>query len=112
MKHRQMLEQALILERRFHVQNVRSWQTLCVAMLMVAAIAGLVGCASTKPVKYYQLGIPNSAAIAPSNDSGVTLTVANLSSSHLYQQDGIVYTGLSGQMGPTGMIAGPNPPLT
>ena len=102
MKHRHTFEKPSIEGRQLHLQNFSSSQTLWIAVLLVAVIAGFAGCASTKPDKFYQLGVPSSAAIAPSNDSGVTLTVANISSSHLYQQDSIVYTAVSGQMGTYG----------
>jgi len=76
-----------------------SLTTTWMPVLLAAALAGFTGCASTRPAKYYQLDTPNSAAFAPSTDSGVTLTIANLSSTHLYQQDGIVYTAVDGPMG-------------
>jgi ABC-type uncharacterized transport system auxiliary subunit len=102
MKHRHTFEKSIIQGGQLNPQNVNSSQMIWIAVLLAAAIAGFSGCASTKPDKYYQLGVPNSAAFAPSNDSGVTLTVANLSSNHLYQQDGIVYTAVAGHMGTYG----------
>jgi ABC-type uncharacterized transport system auxiliary subunit len=78
------------------------WKMIGTAVLLAAIISGFVGCASTKPDKFYQLSVPNSAAVAPSNDRGVTLTVAGLTAIHLYQQDGIVYTAVGGHMGTYG----------
>ena len=99
MKHRHTFEESIIRNGKPELQNVNFSQVIWTAVLLAAAIAGFSGCASTRPAKYYQLGIPNSAAFAPSNDSGVTLTVANLSATNLYQQDGIVYTAVGGPMG-------------
>jgi len=102
MKNRDAVDKPIIQNCSVNSQIVNSYQMIWIAILLAALIGGFTGCASTKPDKFYQLGVPSSAAIAPSNDSGVTLTVANLSANHLYQQDGIVYTGVSGQMGTYG----------
>jgi len=102
MKHRHTCTKPILWDNEMNVRNVGSSKMIGIAVLIVTVIAGFAGCASTKPDKYYQLGNPNSAAIAPSNDSGVTLTVASISSSHLYQQDSIVYAAVSGQMGTYG----------
>jgi len=102
MTHRHAFEKPISGADPSNLQTVDSARMIRLAVLLVAVIAGFAGCASTKPDKYYQLGVPANAAIAPSNDSGVTLTVASLSSSHLYQQDGIVYTAVGGHMGTYG----------
>jgi ABC-type uncharacterized transport system auxiliary subunit len=99
MKHIHPFEKSIIQGGQLSPRNVNSSQMIWIAVLLAVAIAGFTGCASTKPNKYYQLGVPNSAAIAPSINSGVTLTVANLSATNLYQQDGIVYTAIAGHMG-------------
>jgi len=100
MKNQHTFEETIT--RSGQAQNGKSSQMIWIAVALATVIAGLTGCASTKPDKYYQLGVPNSAAIAPSNDRGVTLTVANLSANHLYQEDGIVYTAVSGHLGTYG----------
>jgi len=102
MKHRQQFEKPIILGGQLSTRSVNSWRMLGTNLLLAAAITGFTGCASTKPDKYFQMSIPNSAAIAPSNDSSVTLTIASLSATPLYQQNGIVYTAASGQMGTYG----------
>jgi len=102
MKHKHACTKPTFWADPSNLQTVDSARMIRLAVLLVAVIAGFAGCASTKPDKYYQLSTPNNAAIAPSNDSGVTLTVASLSSSHLYQQDGIVYTAVGGHMGTYG----------
>ena len=100
MKH--AFEKHVMQGGQFNPQGAHCSQMIWIAVLLVAAISGFTGCASTKPDKYYQLAGPNSAAVAPSNDSGVSLTVANLSAIQLYQQDGIVYTAVGGHMGTYG----------
>jgi len=102
MKHPNLFENHIIRCEQLNSTTCDSSHVIWVAILLAAVIAGFTGCASTKPDKFYQLSTPNSAAIAPSNDSGVTLTVANLTANHLYQEDGIVYTAASGQMGTYG----------
>jgi len=102
MKQRHTFEKSIMKGGQSKLQSVYSSQMIWIFVLLAAAIAEVTGCASTKPDKYYQLGTPNSAAIAPSIDSGVTLTVANISATHLYQQDGIVYTAVAGHMGTYG----------
>jgi len=102
MKNQHAFEKTIIEDGRANPKDIEFSQMIWIAVLLAAAIAGFTGCASTKPDKYYQLGVPNSAAVAPSNDSGVTLTIANLTANHLYQEDGIVYTAPSGQMGTYG----------
>ena len=99
MKHRHTLEKTTTQDGQLNLQHNRSSRMTGIAILLAAAIAGFTSCASTKPDKFYELGIPSSAAIAPSSGSGVTLTVANLSATHLYQQDSIVYTAVGGHMG-------------
>ena len=102
MKNQYTFEKPIIQGVRANPRNIEFSRMIWKAFLLTAVIAGFLGCASTKPDKYYQLGVPNSAAIAPSNDSGVTLTVANLSANHLYQEDAIVYTAAGGHMGTYG----------
>ena len=102
MKNRNASEKPIIQDGQVTAKAGKSSQRIWNAVLLVAVTAGFAGCASTKPVKYYQLGVTNSAAIAPSNDSGVTLTVATLSANHLYQEEGIVYTAVGGHLGTYG----------
>lgn len=71
-----------------------------VTMLWVVALTlVMVGCGATPRSKYYQLTVPNAVAAAPSSDSRIRLLVGNISASHLYREDGIVYSHSSGEMG-------------
>jgi ABC-type uncharacterized transport system auxiliary subunit len=70
------------------------------AAILAALSAGiLVGCGTAPRSKYYQLSVPSTAAMAPSPDSQVKLLIASLSASHLYREDGIVYSSGSVEMG-------------
>ena len=72
------------------------WGALC----LVAISAGLLtGCGGAPRSKYYQLTVPNGAAEARSSDTPVKLLIGSLSASHLYREDGIVYSRGAEQMG-------------
>jgi ABC-type uncharacterized transport system auxiliary subunit len=84
------------------------------ALLLCLSIAG--GCGAARPSKYYQLTVPVDAAPpTASNPYHVTLMLGPITSSHLYREDHIVYTGSGQYMGvyqyqrwaqpPTEMIA-------
>lgn len=70
--------------------------------LAVAALAaaGLSGCGSMKPVRYYQLTHPPTTALAGSPSTmDVSLLVRPFQTSHLYREDRIVYGGEGEQVG-------------
>jgi ABC-type uncharacterized transport system auxiliary subunit len=71
------------------------------AFLIAAVVtAGLSGCGSMKPVKYYQLTHPPTTPLAASQSPvDVTLLVRPLQTSHLYREDRIVYGGEGEQLG-------------
>jgi ABC-type uncharacterized transport system auxiliary subunit len=70
------------------------------AICLVAISAGLLtGCGAAPRSKYYQLTVPNRVAEAPSSDTSVKLLIGSLSASHLYREDGIVYSHGPGQLG-------------
>ena len=62
--------------------------------------AGLSGCGSMKPVKYYQLTHPPTSALGNSpSPMDVSLLVRPFQTSHLYREDRIVYGGEGEQVG-------------
>lgn len=62
--------------------------------------AGLSGCGSMKPVKYYQLTHPPTTMLAGSSSAmDVSLLVRPFQTSHLYREDRIVYGGEGEQVG-------------
>ena len=69
------------------------------AILAALSAAVLVGCGAAPRSKYYQLSVPSTAAAAPSPDTQVKLLIGSLSASHLYREDGIVYSSGSVEMG-------------
>ncbi len=86
-----------------HVIPASSWRPgkACGALAVVALLAaGLAGCGSIKPVKYYQLTHPATTPLAGSQspvDAG--LLVRPFQSSHIYREDRIVYGGEGEQLG-------------
>jgi cholesterol transport system auxiliary component len=65
-------------------------------ILLTAGIAA--GCGSSRPVRYFELEVPQTppAAQAASAQFPVTLMVARVTSTHLYRDDRLVY-GISGE---------------
>jgi ABC-type uncharacterized transport system auxiliary subunit len=62
--------------------------------------AGLSGCGSIKPVKYYQLTHPPTTPLAGSQSPlDAALLVRQFQTSHLYREDRIVYGGDGEQLG-------------
>lgn len=70
------------------------------AICLVVISAGLLtGCGGAPRSKYYQLTVPNGVAEARSSDTPVRLLIASLSASHLYREEGIVYSHGAEQLG-------------
>ena len=62
--------------------------------------AGLSGCGSMKPVKYYQLTHPPMSTLGKSpSTADVSLLVRPFQTSHLYREDRIVYGGEGEELG-------------
>jgi ABC-type uncharacterized transport system auxiliary subunit len=74
---------------------------LCGALAAAALLtAGLSGCGSIKPVKYYQLNHPPTAVLpAAQSPVDAALLVRLFQTSHLYREDRIVYGGEGEQLG-------------
>jgi ABC-type uncharacterized transport system auxiliary subunit len=71
-------------------------------ILAIALLAALwlSGCGSMKPVRYYQLTHPPTAALSASQSPlDVSLLVRSFQTSHLYREDRIVYGGEGEQIG-------------
>lgn len=69
-------------------------------LIGVLLAAGLSGCGSMKPVKYYQLTHPPTTPLAGSSPAmDVSLLVRPFQTSHLYREDRIVYGGEGEQVG-------------
>ena len=68
------------------------------ALLLCIGIGS--GCGAARPSKYYQLTVAGDATpAAGSNPYHVTLMLGPITSSHLYREDHIVYTGSGQYMG-------------
>ena len=72
---------------------------VCAAVFLAAAFLLVAGCGAAPRSRYYQLTVPNGAAMAPSPDTQVKILVGNLWASHLYREDGIVYSHGAEEMG-------------
>jgi ABC-type uncharacterized transport system auxiliary subunit len=68
------------------------------AMIGLVLVFGLAGCGSTRPIKYYQVSYPSNSTVAP-DALDVSIMVRTFESSHLYQDDKIVYGFESPEMG-------------
>lgn len=70
--------------------------------LAAAALTAILfgGCGAARPVKYYQLTVPADAAAVEKADAiPVTLLLGEVSTSHLYREDRIVYGNGPEQLG-------------
>jgi len=65
------------------------WRTLSIAALSALILAG---CGSAPRSRYYHLTVPSSAPTVQAPDSKIRLLIGNLSASHLYREEGIVYS--------------------
>jgi ABC-type uncharacterized transport system auxiliary subunit len=75
----------------------RVWTASTAAALLAA---GLTGCGSAKPVKYFELTHPPTTTLAGSQAPlDVTLLVRLFQTSHLYREDRIVYGSDAEQVG-------------
>jgi ABC-type uncharacterized transport system auxiliary subunit len=74
---------------------------MCGAFAAAALLAaGVAGCGSIKPVKYYQLTHPATAVLpAASSTVDAAILVRLFQTSHLYREDRIVYGGEGEQLG-------------
>jgi ABC-type uncharacterized transport system auxiliary subunit len=91
-----MLRFASEQSRRVRDCSMTVWRAIC----LVAIFAGLLtGCGAAPRSKYYQLTVPNGVAEVRSSDTTVKLLIASLSASHLYREDGIVYSHGAEQLG-------------
>src|SRR5258708_26301364 len=76
---------------------VKTCAALAAYMFLIAALSG---CGSIKPVKYYQLTHPPTAALAASPPPvDAALLVRPFQTTHLYREDRIVYVGERGPLG-------------
>jgi ABC-type uncharacterized transport system auxiliary subunit len=69
--------------------------------LVLTAILGVLmtGCGAARPMRYYQLTVPKDMSAGAPNNSGVSLALGPLVSSHLYREDRIVYAAGPAEMG-------------
>ena len=72
---------------------------LCVALSVAAIAALLTGCGAAPRSKYYQLSVPSGVPTVQASDAQVKLLIGSLSASHLYREDGIVYSRGAEEMG-------------
>jgi ABC-type uncharacterized transport system auxiliary subunit len=72
---------------------------LCVALCLAAIAVLLTGCGAAPRSKYYQLSVPSGVPTVQASDAQVKLLVGGLSASHLYREDGIVYSRGAEEMG-------------
>ena len=77
----------------------RGWRCLKVAAVALGLFL-LGGCGAARPVKYYQLTIPQAAASVEKSDGiPVTLLLGEIQTSHLYREDRIVFGNGPEQLG-------------
>src|SRR5258708_34640879 len=82
----------------FPAPAMRVAKTCAALAAYMFLIAALSGCGSIKPVKYYQLTHPPTAALATSQPPvDAALLVRPFQTTHLYREDRIVYGGEGGQ---------------
>jgi cholesterol transport system auxiliary component len=79
----------------------RRFGKVCGAVAVAVLVtAGLSSCGSIKPVRYYQLTHPPTAALSASQTPmDADILVRLFQTSHLYREDRIVYGGESEQLG-------------
>jgi len=71
-----------------------------VAISLAAISAGfLTGCGIAPRSRYYQLSVPSGVPTVQASDTQIRLLVGSLSASHLYREDGIVYSRGTEEMG-------------
>jgi len=82
-------------------ESVHRVATACGTIACAALLAaGLSGCGSIKPVKYYQLTQPPASSLAGSQTPiDATVLVRLFQTSHLYREDRIVYGSDAQQIG-------------
>ena len=68
----------------------------CLVALLCAA---LMGCGTTRPVKYYRIGIPEAATPGSSPSFGVTLKVGNIEAPPLMRDGRILYQAGANEVG-------------
>src|SRR5258707_15894711 len=84
----------------FPAAAMRVAKTCAALAAYMFLIAALSGCGSIKPVKYYQLTHPPTAALAASPPPvDAALLVRPFQTTHLYREDRIVYGGEGEQLG-------------
>jgi ABC-type uncharacterized transport system auxiliary subunit len=81
-------------------RNLRLGKLCGVLGVTALLAAGVAGCGSIKPVKYYQLTHPATAVLpAAASSVDAAILVRLFQTSHLYREDRIVYGGESEQLG-------------
>lgn len=82
------------------ISTVRARRAGLLRMLpgIAALVLGLAGCGGARPLKYYQITYPTSAAVSP-DAINTTLMVRAFEASHLYLDDKIIYGFDSPEMG-------------
>src|SRR5258708_32623234 len=84
----------------FPAPAMRVAKTCAALAAYMFLIAALSSCGSIKPVKYYQLTHPPTAALATSQPPvDAALLVRPFQTTHLYREDRIVYGGEGAQLG-------------
>jgi ABC-type uncharacterized transport system auxiliary subunit len=68
-------------------------------MFVVLLLLLTAGCGATRPVKYYQLQVPQSAPAAAANPLPISLLLGRVTAPRLYRGDRIVYSLGPQQMG-------------
>jgi ABC-type uncharacterized transport system auxiliary subunit len=66
------------------------------AVTLLLTVIGVSACGAARPIRYYQLNIPDVVPPANSEALPVSIVLGSLTTSHLYREDRIVY-GLQGE---------------
>ena len=69
----------------------------CMPAVLLALFTA--ACGAARPVKYYQLQVPQAAPAAVANPLPISLLLGRVTASHLYREDRIVYSLGSHEMG-------------
>jgi ABC-type uncharacterized transport system auxiliary subunit len=85
--------------RKFDLRELRhsraAWRHfllagVCAAALVCVAMA-VASCGAARPIRYYQLNVPEIAPAGSSEAYPITIVLGSLTTSHLYREDKIVY---------------------
>jgi ABC-type uncharacterized transport system auxiliary subunit len=69
----------------------RRWTGLAGSAGLLLVAMGVSGCGSARPIRYYQLNVPEVSPPSTTEPLPITLVLSNFTTSHLYREDRIVF---------------------